>query len=130
MNDISLGSLMALVLLRSLFHNFTEIKDVYMQTTVLAALANMSAHFRDIHTITAQKFLGLFDVVSRRYIKLHGRRAAGPPSPTTPIEAVTRSDFSVTRDILRLLLEIFNSILCSSLSVRLFWGQHSTNEAQ
>ena len=93
-----------------------------MQTTILAALANMSSHFADMHTVAAQKFMTLFDGVLKRYTKMSRDPPPTPPPFDDVSGGVTRPELAVIQDMLRLLLEIFNAILCRGLAVRAFFG--------
>ena len=52
-----LSSLVYLVLTRALLHNLQEQKDVYLQTTCLASLANLAPHLRQLHPTPASKLV-------------------------------------------------------------------------
>ncbi|CAB1352057.1 unnamed protein product, partial [Coregonus sp. 'balchen'] len=49
LTEISLGSLLILVVIRTIQFNMTRTRDKYLHTNCLAALANMSAQFRCLH---------------------------------------------------------------------------------
>ncbi|KAI7898688.1 Dymeclin [Cokeromyces recurvatus] len=101
LKSISLGGLMTLVLIRVLQLNLSHQKDIYLHTTSLAILMNMSNTMSDMHANVAQRFISLFELLARRYIKL--------------TEKQTMPDAIVYEDILVLLLEIINSTLSHRL---------------
>lgn len=56
---------------------------MYLQTNTLAALANLAPHMAGLSSQAAQRLVGLFDMVGRRYRRLLRAEAAAPP-PSTP----------------------------------------------
>ena len=56
-DPMPLSSLVYLVLTRALLHNLQEQKDVYLQTTCLASLANLAPHLRQLHPTPASKLV-------------------------------------------------------------------------
>ncbi|GCC31170.1 hypothetical protein chiPu_0009627 [Chiloscyllium punctatum] len=57
LTEISLGSLLVLVVIRTVQYNMTRTRDKYLHTNCLAALANMSAQFRSLHQYAAQRII-------------------------------------------------------------------------
>ncbi|XP_064409763.1 dymeclin isoform X2 [Latimeria chalumnae] len=57
LTEISLGSLLILVVIRTIQYNMTRTRDKYLHTNCLAALANMSAQFRSLHQYAAQRII-------------------------------------------------------------------------
>ncbi|KAA0719708.1 Dymeclin [Triplophysa tibetana] len=57
LTEISLGSLLILVVIRTIQFNMTRTRDKYLHTNCLAALANMSAQFRNLHQYAAQRII-------------------------------------------------------------------------
>ena len=55
--DISLGGLLILVVIRTIQYNMTRMRDKYLHTNCLAALANMSAHFHSLHPYVSQRIV-------------------------------------------------------------------------
>ncbi|XP_076844928.1 dymeclin [Brachyhypopomus gauderio] len=55
LTEISLGSLLILVVIRTIQFNMTRTRDKYLHTNCLAALANMSSQFRCLHQYAAQR---------------------------------------------------------------------------
>ncbi|KAL7330192.1 hypothetical protein PS15p_205168 [Mucor circinelloides] len=100
LKSVSLGGLMALVLIRTLQLNLSHQKDVYLHTNCLAILSNMSNTMSDMHAYVAQRIISLFEVLARRYTKLVEKQSV---------------DVTVYEDLLVLLLEIINSTLTHRL---------------
>ncbi|GAB1301867.1 Dymeclin [Apodemus speciosus] len=85
LTEISLGSLLILVVIRTIQYNMTRTRDKYLHTNCLAALANMSAQFRSLHQYAAQRIISF------------------------------AQDLSVIEEVIRMMLEIINSCLTNSL---------------
>eukprot|EP00731_Ephydatia_muelleri_P017058 Em0010g156a len=128
--NISLGSLMVIVLIRTIQVNMSQIRDKYLHTNCLAALANMSAHFHSLHLEAAQKLINLFKILARKYLKVKGTLNS-PHSPLVPqssesIEscelpmesqepADQAADLAILEEVLLMVLEIINSCLTHGL---------------
>ncbi|KAG7159612.1 Dymeclin-like [Homarus americanus] len=69
-NDISLGGLLILVVIRTITYNMTKMRDKYLHTNCLAALANMSSQFRSLHPYVCQRLVSLFETLSKRHARL------------------------------------------------------------
>eukprot|EP00210_Caulerpa_lentillifera_P006855 g6552.t1 len=67
---VSLGSFMVMVLLRTAHRNLAGTRDLYLHTNTMAALANVVCMARDLDALAAQKFLGLINLLNRKYTKL------------------------------------------------------------
>ncbi|CAB1426491.1 unnamed protein product [Pleuronectes platessa] len=117
LTDISLGSLLILVVIRTIQFNMTRTRDKYLHTNCLAALANMSAQFRCLHQYAAQRIISLFALLSKKHNKvleqatqsLRGRQADNTALPDYA------QDLNVIEEVIRMMLEIINSCLCNSL---------------
>ncbi|XP_014387447.1 PREDICTED: dymeclin isoform X1 [Myotis brandtii] len=68
LTEISLGSLLILVVIRTIQYNMTRTRDKYLHTNCLAALANMSAQFRSLHQYAAQRIISYTCRHLRRYV--------------------------------------------------------------
>ncbi|XP_069075284.1 dymeclin isoform X2 [Pleurodeles waltl] len=68
LTEISLGSLLILVVIRTIQYNMTRTRDKYLHTNCLAALANMSAQFRSLHQYAAQRIISYSCRHLRRYL--------------------------------------------------------------
>ncbi|XP_029548198.1 dymeclin isoform X1 [Salmo trutta] len=119
LTEISLGSLLILVVIRTIQYNMTRTRDKYLHTNCLAALANMSAQFRCLHQYAAQRIISLFALLSKKHNKvleqatqsLRGPRGADDSS-VLPDYA---QDLNVIEEVIRMMLEIINSCLSNSL---------------
>lgn len=119
LTEISLGSLLILVVIRTVQYNMTRTRDKYLHTNCLAALANMSAQFRSLHQYAAQRIISLFALLSKKHNKvleqatqsLIGSVNAEENSPI-PDHA---QDLTVIEEVIRMMLEIINSCISSSL---------------
>ncbi|XP_043232636.1 dymeclin-like [Amphibalanus amphitrite] len=116
LTEISLGGLLILVVIRTIQYNMTKMRDKYLHTNCLAALANMSAEFRQLHPYVCQRLVSLFEVLAKR----HGRQleqlraAAAAADASQPDEGAVQ-DLAVLEEVLRMLLEIINSCLTAQL---------------
>ncbi|XP_061414368.1 dymeclin [Lethenteron reissneri] len=124
LSEISLGSLLILVVIRTIQYNMTRTRDKYLHTNCLAALANMSAQFHSLHQYAAQRIMSLLELLSRKHNKvleqatqMHGASLGEDGSPSLPDYA---QDLTVIEEVIRMMLEVVNSCLCSSL-------QHNPN---
>ncbi|XP_076614516.1 dymeclin [Chaetodon auriga] len=117
LTEISLGSLLILVVIRTIQFNMTRTRDKYLHTNCLAALANMSAQFRCLHQYAAQRIISLFALLSKKHNKvleqatqsLRGRQGDNTALPDYA------QDLHVIEEVIRMMLEIINSCLCNSL---------------
>lgn len=121
LTEITLGGLLILVVIRTIQFNMTRMRDKYLHTNCLAALANMSAQFSNLHPFVAQKLISLFAQLCKRHARLVDqiRQVAADPPPDDETEGETQQDYiqdlSVLEEVLRMVLEIINSCLTHSL---------------
>ncbi|BFZ14111.1 hypothetical protein BsWGS_17150 [Bradybaena similaris] len=124
LSDISLGGLLILVVIRTIQYNMTRMRDKYLHTNCLAALANMSSQFTNLSSIVAQKLINLFSQLCKRHSKLVDqiRQSAMNSQSSDLTDEQTDSeqqdylqDLSVLEEVLRMVLEIINSCLSSCL---------------
>uniref|UniRef100_A0A8C4XTJ7 Dymeclin n=1 Tax=Falco tinnunculus TaxID=100819 RepID=A0A8C4XTJ7_FALTI len=118
LTEISLGSLLILVVIRNIQYNMTRTRDKYLHTNCLAALANMSAQFRSLHQYAAQRIISLFSLLSKKHNKVLEqatqslRGSLGSNDSPLPDYA---QDLNVIEEVIRMMLEIINSCLTNSL---------------
>ncbi|RID52467.1 hypothetical protein BRARA_H03061 [Brassica rapa] len=122
LHQTSLGSLMVIILIRTVQHNLSKLRDVYLQTTCLATLANMAPHAHHLSAYASQRLVSLFYMLSRKYNKLSD--LTGDKLQSIKI-SLTGEDDSVSEDLaaelqiftdfLRLVLDILNAILTYAL---------------
>lgn len=65
-SEISLGGLLVLVVIRTIQYNMLKMRDKYLHTNCLAALANMSGQFRNLHPYVAQR-LGVYVFLCKHF---------------------------------------------------------------
>lgn len=118
-SEISLGGLLILVVIRTIQYNMLKMRDKYLHTNCLAALANMSAQFRALHPYVAQRLISLFETLARKHTRLDAQlrepvnNAVSVNVTTTPEDML--QDLAVLEEVLRMVLEILNSCLSNQL---------------
>lgn len=121
LNHTSLGSLMVVILIRTVKYNLCRLQDVYLHTNCLAALANMAPHVHRLDAYASQRLVSLFYMLSRKYTKL-----AELQNDKTQIDKVNSMEgdnvledvsmeLHIYTDFLRIVLEIINAILTYAL---------------
>uniref|UniRef100_F7CPC3 Dymeclin n=1 Tax=Ornithorhynchus anatinus TaxID=9258 RepID=F7CPC3_ORNAN len=118
LTEISLGSLLILVVIRTIQYNMTRTRDKYLHTNCLAALANMSAQFRSLHQYAAQRIISLFSLLSKKHNKVLEQATqslrGSTSSDDVPLPDYAQ-DLNVIEEVIRMMLEIINSCLTNSL---------------
>ncbi|XP_037716322.1 dymeclin [Drosophila subpulchrella] len=118
-SEISLGGILILIVIRTIQYNMLKMRDKYLHTNCLAALANMSGHFRALHPYVAQRLVSLFETLARKHTRLDAQLKGPADSAvfvnvsTTPEDML--QDLSVLEEVLRMVLEILNSCLTNQL---------------
>uniref|UniRef100_A0A673JXH9 Dymeclin n=1 Tax=Sinocyclocheilus rhinocerous TaxID=307959 RepID=A0A673JXH9_9TELE len=119
LTEISLGSLLILVVIRTIQFNMTRTRDKYLHTNCLAALANMSAQFRNLHQYAAQRIISLFALLSKKHNKVLEQATQSLRGPLgaddTAVLPDYAQDLNVIEEVIRMMLEIINSCLSNSL---------------
>ncbi|KAI3459425.1 hypothetical protein Pfo_016088 [Paulownia fortunei] len=120
LHQTSLGSLMIIILIRTVKYNLSKLRDVYLHTNCLATLANMAPHVHRLSAYASQQLVSLFDMLSRKYNKLAEVKndkmntadgvLSGDSLPEDP-----SAELHIYADFLRLVLEILNAILTYAL---------------
>ncbi|KAF6768514.1 hypothetical protein AHF37_07818 [Paragonimus kellicotti] len=67
LSSISRGSLVILVLIRTIRYHLNQLKDRYLHVNILAALANLSAKVTNMHPYVSDAFLCLLQLLAKRY---------------------------------------------------------------
>ncbi|EEB10347.1 Dymeclin, putative [Pediculus humanus corporis] len=70
LTEISLGGLLLLVVIRTIHYNMLKMRDKYLHTNCLAALANMSNNFCNLNSYVSQRLLSLFETLAKKYHRL------------------------------------------------------------
>uniref|UniRef100_A0A0A9Y9X8 Dymeclin n=2 Tax=Lygus hesperus TaxID=30085 RepID=A0A0A9Y9X8_LYGHE len=94
--EISLGGLIILVTTRTVQYNLLKMRDEYLHTNCLAALANMSSQFTNLHTYVCQRLVGLLEVLAKTYNR-------------------AKQELVAIERALRIILEVLNSCLSNQL---------------
>uniref|UniRef100_A0A2D4PTB8 Dymeclin n=4 Tax=Micrurus TaxID=8634 RepID=A0A2D4PTB8_MICSU len=118
LTEISLGSLLILVVIRTIQYNMTRTRDKYLHTNCLAALANMSAQFRSLHQYAAQRIISLFSLLSKKHNKVLEQATQSLRSSLSASDSPLpdyAQDLNVIEEVIRMMLEIINSCLTNSL---------------
>nr|XP_054751775.1 dymeclin-like [Lytechinus pictus] len=121
--EITLGGLIVLVVIRTIQYNMTRMRDKYLHTNCLAALANMSSQFHSLHPYVTQRIVSLFELLIKKHDKiveqLRASSAVEANGDLTQDAAVEHddllSDLSVLEEVIRMVLEIINSCLINML---------------
>ncbi|KAM3332872.1 hypothetical protein ACQJBY_028165 [Aegilops geniculata] len=121
MHQTSLGSLMVVVLIRTIKYNLSKLRDVYLHTNCLAILANMGPHAHRLSAYASQRLVSLFDMLSRKYAKLaelkndKALKVMSDQMEADIISDDTSTELHIYTDFLRIVLEIINAILTYAL---------------
>lgn len=123
LTEISLGGLLILVVIRTVQYNMLKMRDKYLHTNCLAALANMSAQFRELHPYVSQRLVSLFETLAKKYLRLVKRLKSEKNQKDIEVAITVNQDFtdmeqdlSVLEEVLRMVLEILNSCLSTQLA--------------
>lgn len=122
LTQTTLGSLMIVILIRTVKYNLATLRDVYLHTNCLATLSNMAPHVHKLNAYAAQRLVSLFDMLSRKYIKLADASAVDKSSSAkvSSVEELetaenVSTELHIYTDFLRIVLEIINAILTYAL---------------
>ncbi|KAH9298090.1 hypothetical protein KI387_029772 [Taxus chinensis] len=117
----SLGSLMVVILIRTVKYNLSKLRDLYLHTNCLATLANMAPHVHRLSPYASQRLVSLFNMLSRKYTKLAEVNNSKILTITVdPLEGKNLAEdlpteLHIYTDFLRIVLEIINGILTYAL---------------
>ncbi|XP_058105313.1 uncharacterized protein LOC131248852 [Magnolia sinica] len=121
LHHTSLGSLMVVILIRTMKYNLSKLRDVYLHTNCLATLANMAPHVHRLSAYASQRLVSLFDMLSRKYTKLAELRndkilkAKANSVEGGSLAEEMSTELQIYTDFLRIVLEIINAILTYAL---------------
>lgn len=96
-------------------------RDKYLHTNCLAALANMSSQFRDLHPYVSQRLISLYEILAKKYHKLVEKMKVENINQSVDVSISMNDsdmvrDLSVLEEVLRIVLEILNSCLSTQLA--------------
>ncbi|VFQ69516.1 unnamed protein product [Cuscuta campestris] len=120
LHQTSLGSLMVIILTRIINYNLSKLRDIYLHTNCLAALANMAPHAHRLSAYASQRLVSLFDILSRKYNKLAEMKndrmsLSNSESLEENLPEDSSAELHIYTDFLRIVLEILNAILTYAL---------------
>ncbi|XP_024979605.1 dymeclin isoform X2 [Cynara cardunculus var. scolymus] len=121
LHQTSLGSLMVIILIRTVKYNMSKMRDVYLHTNCLATLANMAPHVHRLSSYASQRLVSLFDMLSRKYAKLAELKndkmqmSDSELKDDDKLPEDTSAELHIYTDFLRIVLEILNAILTYAL---------------
>ncbi|KAM7257579.1 hypothetical protein ACFE04_013320 [Oxalis oulophora] len=117
LRQTSLGSLMVVILVRTVNYNLSKLRDVYLHTTCLAVLANMAPHVHRLSAYASQRLVSLFYMLSHKYNKLAKFREDKIHLAIEPDNSAEdkSAELQIYTDFLRIVLEILNAILTYGL---------------
>lgn len=121
LHQTSLGSLMVIILTRTVKYNLSKLRDVYLHTNCLATLANMAPHVHRLSGYASQRLVSLFDMLARKYNKLAEMKndkmhmSNGESKEGNNVQEDMAAELHIYTDFLRIVLEILNAILTYSL---------------
>ncbi len=96
LHEISLGGLLILVVIRTIQYNMLKMRDKYLHTNCLAALANMSGQFKNLHPYVSQRIVSMFEALARKHSRLvNTLQQAG----ATSADADSEGDISQLQEI-------------------------------
>ncbi|KAK4782689.1 hypothetical protein SAY86_007063 [Trapa natans] len=121
LHQTSLGSLLVIILIRTVKYNLSKLRDVYLHTNCLATLANIAPHCHRLSAYASERLVSLFDMLSKKYNKLAEQRdkktdidRVNSVGEDSLVEDVS-TEFYIYTDFLRIVLEIINEILTYAL---------------
>ena len=124
LRDTTLGSLLVVLLIRTVKYNLSKLRDVYLHTNCLAALANMAPHCQDMTAYAAQRLVSLFDMLAKKHSRLSDEVSAAGIDVYAPgaeaggeetVDAGAPAEMHIFADFLRIVLEVINSMLTYAL---------------
>ncbi|KAF6173382.1 hypothetical protein GIB67_027077 [Kingdonia uniflora] len=121
LHNTSLGSLMVIILIRTVKYNLSKLRDIFLHTNCLATLTNMAPHVHRLSAYASQRLVSLFDMLSRKYSKLAEQKKDSihiTKSITLEggrISEDMSAELDIYTDFLRIVLEILNAILTYAL---------------
>lgn len=118
LGEISLGGLLILVVIRTIQHNMLKMRDKYLHTNCLAALANMSSQFKNLHPYVSQRIVSMFEALAKKYFRLVAALNDADPGDNNDDKsnmADALADAAVLEEVIRMVLEIINSALVAQI---------------
>uniref|UniRef100_A0A0N5C976 Dymeclin n=1 Tax=Strongyloides papillosus TaxID=174720 RepID=A0A0N5C976_STREA len=120
--EISLGGLIALVIMKVIHMNTIKTRDRYLHTNCLAALANISSNFKNLDPYVCHKLTSLLILMTKKHVRLiqnirnieedSGEKAGDDCENSS---SIYHYDIIALEEGIRTILEMINSCLCNNL---------------
>ncbi|CAL8104432.1 unnamed protein product [Calicophoron daubneyi] len=135
LSSVTRGSLIVLVLVRTIRYHLNQLRDKYLHVNILAALANLSSRITSMHPHVSESLLGLLHLLTKRYNRnvehlrvlslAHdkerlSKQAAEAQQTNATVQPKLSEDalvqeLALLEEVIRMILEILNSILTHCL---------------
>lgn len=117
LHGISLGGVLCLVFIRMIQHNIFKMRDKYLHSNCLAALANMSSHFYNLSSIVCDRFVRVLTNLLKRYSLVQKKLKSFEEDLNEETDGLNEefSDSNVLEEVIRMFLEIINSCIITKL---------------
>lgn len=109
-SEISLGGLLILVVIRTIQYNMLKMRDKYLHTNCLAALANMSGQFRSLHPYVSQRLVSLFETLAKKFLRLEEQMKTKHNNVSETVEIPVESPDTDSENMVRKIIYIKKKI--------------------
>jgi uncharacterized membrane protein YgcG len=93
LQNISLGSLLVIVMVHVVKFNLASLHDFYVHQNCLAALANMAPGFKQLHPHAARCLVSLYERLARKVLRLSsGQQASSRPAALSDASSASAPD--------------------------------------
>uniref|UniRef100_A0A0N4ZBI6 Dymeclin n=1 Tax=Parastrongyloides trichosuri TaxID=131310 RepID=A0A0N4ZBI6_PARTI len=119
--EISLGGLIALVIMKVIHMNTIKTRDRYLHTNCLAALANISGNFKNLDPYVCHKLTSLLILMMKKHVRLIQNmrnieeECAEKAGDDCENSSIYHYDIIALEEGIRTILEMINSCLCNNL---------------
>ena len=98
LHDISLGSLLVIVMVHVVKFNLASLHDFYVHQNCLAALGNMAPGFKHLHPHAARCLVSLYECLARKVLRLSsGQQASARPAALSDVSRAAAAGSSAER---------------------------------
>lgn len=112
LGNIRLGSLVAIVLVKTVLYNVTHQKDLYLNNNCLAIISNMAPYYEHMHTCAAQRLVFLMHVLTNKYKRLQKRNVSRLcVSKLTLYTKASEEEMEIYLKFLQMCIESINACL-------------------
>ncbi|KAK4473580.1 hypothetical protein MN116_002604 [Schistosoma mekongi] len=133
LSNVSYGSLIVLVLCRTIQYHLNQLKDKYLHVNILATLANLSPRITKLHPHACDTLVNLLQLLIKRHNKtVDVLRKMSDDNQSQSVAEITKllsnmplvpsntekemvQELTLLEEVIRMLLEIINSILTHTM---------------